>query len=295
MDAGVIVGRGIDLVTFSPEQFSPRVLGETERMKIVLAAFEPGQFIPVHSPNADLVLAVLDGVGEVVAGDERHDVKAGDLAVIPAGQKRGVHARTRMVVLHVVSPPPSAQDHAQVHAGLAIGEFGGIGAPVPAADPVAMMKDEHADLVPHLAHLEAAAVEARTAEPAALTALLGDLVGFLKDHLVAHAVEEERFLYPVVEQLLRAIGGATKTMARDHVAIVEKIQSLEALATSMRDNGVTDDDRSEATRILFGLSALLELHFAKEEEVYLPLLDAGLSESEAATLAGHLAQPHPVG
>lgn len=295
MSTEAFIGRGVELVAFSPDHFSPRVLAETDRMKTVLAAFEPGQFIPVHSPAADLVLAVLDGVGEVVAGEERCDVKAGDLAVIPAGQKRGVLARTRMIVLHVVSPPPSASDHAEVHAGLARGEFTGMKPPEVRPDPVAMMRSEHAELAPHLAHLEAAAAEARVAEPGALTALMGGLVGFLKDHLAAHAEEEERFLYPVVERLLRAIGGATKTMSRDHVSIVGKIADLEALAASMRENGVTDDDRAEAARILYGLSALLEVHFAKEEEIYLPLLEAGLSDAEASGLSAELSHAHPVG
>ena len=34
-------------------------------------------------------------------------------------------------------------------------------------------------------------------------------------------------------------------------------------------------------RVLYGLYALVKVHFAKEEEVYLPLLDARLAEGEA--------------
>ncbi len=34
-------------------------------------------------------------------------------------------------------------------------------------------------------------------------------------------------------------------------------------------------------RVLYGLYALVKVHFAKEEEVYLPLLDARLSPAEA--------------
>jgi len=114
--------------------------------------------------------------------------------------------------------------------------------------------------------------------------------------LFVHGITENRTLWdPVVERLLRAVGGATKTMIRDHVSIVGKIADLEALAASMRENGVTDDDRAEAARILYGLSALLEVHFAKEEEIYLPLLEAGLSDAEASGLAAELSHAHPVG
>ncbi len=37
-------------------------------------------------------------------------------------------------------------------------------------------------------------------------------------------------------------------------------------------------------RILFGLYALVKVHFAKEEEIYLPLLDARLTEKGAAAM-----------
>ena len=36
--------------------------------------------------------------------------------------------------------------------------------------------------------------------------------------------------------------------------------------------------------MLYGLYALIDLHFAKEEEVYLPILDAHLSAEQAAEL-----------
>jgi iron-sulfur cluster repair protein YtfE (RIC family) len=33
--------------------------------------------------------------------------------------------------------------------------------------------------------------------------------------------------------------------------------------------------------VLYGLSAVIRVHFAKEEEIYLPILDAGLTPEEA--------------
>jgi hypothetical protein len=38
-------------------------------MKAVLTCLEPGQFIPVHSAGVDLALLVLEGDGQIVAGD----------------------------------------------------------------------------------------------------------------------------------------------------------------------------------------------------------------------------------
>jgi hypothetical protein len=40
----------------------------------------------------------------------------------------------------------------------------------------------------------------------------------------------------------------------------------------------------ELRRLLYGLYAIVTLHFAKEEEVYLPLLDRALSDDEAAAM-----------
>lgn len=50
-------------------------------------------------------------------------------------------------------------------------------------------------------------------------------------------------------------------------------------------HGALDDDqRLDVQRILYGLYAIIRLHFAKEEELYLPLLDAGLGVAEAAEM-----------
>lgn len=101
-------------VQFKPDRFNPVVLAETDRSKVVLACFEAGQFIPVHSPNVDVMLLVLEGEGTLVAGNDKQKVRPGALAFAAAGEKRGVHADTRMVLLHVVSPRPTQNDHLEV-------------------------------------------------------------------------------------------------------------------------------------------------------------------------------------
>jgi len=67
---------------------------------------------------------------------------------------------------------------------------------------------------------------------------------------------------------------------------------LERLSDSVHDRGINDADRATATRLLYGLSALLENHFAKEEDVYLPLLQQGLNPQEIEELARRL-ESHP--
>jgi hypothetical protein len=45
------------------------------------------------------------------------------MVVVPRKMKRGVKARTDMVILHVVSPPPTQADHGDMAARIARGDF----------------------------------------------------------------------------------------------------------------------------------------------------------------------------
>jgi len=101
-------------VKFRPEQFNPVVIAENERVKVILASFEPGQFIPVHRPGVDLTLIILEGKGRLVVGEQEKEVGSGAIVFVPAGEARGLKAETQMVVLHVVTPPPTEADHVEV-------------------------------------------------------------------------------------------------------------------------------------------------------------------------------------
>lgn len=161
----------------------------------------------------------------------------------------------------------------------------------PVIDPVALIREDHKKLAPHLAHLEGAAAEMASASDDQVLRQLSTLAAFLRDHILDRAESEERDLYPVVERLLRTLGGATDTMSRDHETITAKVEALEHLSESVRPGLAVDPaQRAEATRLLYGLAELLENHFAKEEEVYLPLLERGLSPDEAETLAKRLTE-----
>jgi len=108
---------------FDPKRFHPKVLFESPEMKVVCATFRAGHFIPVHEPDVHVALFVLSGEGEVVAGEERRRVKEGDLVVVPRKVRRGVKAKTNMVLLHVVSPSPTQADHGDMAGRIARGEF----------------------------------------------------------------------------------------------------------------------------------------------------------------------------
>lgn len=118
-----VFARPMEEVAFEPTRFVAKPLFESPEMKVIRAAFRAGQFIPVHAPDVHVVLYILSGEGEIVAGDTRRHVREGDMVVVPRKVARGVKARTDMVVLHVVSPPPTEADHGDMAARIARGDF----------------------------------------------------------------------------------------------------------------------------------------------------------------------------
>jgi hemerythrin-like domain-containing protein len=142
------------------------------------------------------------------------------------------------------------------------------------------LRDEHKELLPRIEALRA------TGDAVGSGDVLGrvdDAFDFLVHHLIPHATAEDRVLYPEVQRLMGA-REATATMSRDHVEVGRLTESLNELRTRLRDGEASDDLNRELRRVLYGLYALVRLHFAKEEEVYVPLLEERLDEREAAAM-----------
>lgn len=103
---------------------------------------------------------------------------------------------------------------------------------------------------------------------------------FLAYHLKPHAEAEDAALYPVVQKVLGS-PDATKTMSRDHVEVGRYIEQLESLKAGLTLEGLTNQQIKDLRRVLYGVYALVRVHFAKEEEVYLPILDQRLTPQSA--------------
>jgi hemerythrin-like domain-containing protein len=143
------------------------------------------------------------------------------------------------------------------------------------------LRDEHAELVPHIAALAAAGDAVGRVDVDELRAMVDASYEFLTDQLIPHAHAEEAALYPVVQ---RAVGASemTATMARDHVEVGSLTAELASLRDRLTVTSALDDDLANGLRrVLYGLHHLVKVHFAKEEEVYLPILEEHLSDSEA--------------
>lgn len=128
----------------------------------------------------------------------------------------------------------------------------------------AAFREEHRHLLAQVGRIRLTAGEVADVPVEEREALVAGALDFLRTSLVPHAEWEEQVLYAAVGEAL-GNPAATATMVRDHVAIARMIEAL------------ADADPADTARLqelLYGLHALITVHFEKEEEVYLPVLEA---------------------
>ncbi|MEM0117263.1 MAG: DUF2249 domain-containing protein [Conexivisphaerales archaeon] len=119
----VIITSFEKLRQYDEKYFRPVPVFSRDDYRVLLVYLKSGQFIPVHTPANDVVLLIVKGRGEVIAGKERAKVFPGSIIVVPGGVRRGLIAETEVEALHLVSPPPSDRDHEEVTKKLAEGKF----------------------------------------------------------------------------------------------------------------------------------------------------------------------------
>ena len=142
------------------------------------------------------------------------------------------------------------------------------------------LRDEHKELYPHVERILQAADLVGEAPVAELRGAVEEVYDFLAHHLVPHAQAEEAALYPVVQQVLGS-PDATRTMTRDHVEVGQYVADLADLKKGLTGATLTAAQSKSLRRVLYGVYGLVKVHFAKEEEVYLPILDRRLSPEAA--------------
>ena len=131
--------------------------------------------------------------------------------------------------------------------------------------------DEHATLRPDLDLLRRTADQIGEAPTAEVLEALDTVQRFLVDELLPHEQAEDTQLYPVFDRIL---GGSdpTGTMSRAHVEIAHHIRRIAHLIDDLDPATPDPEDLIELRRSLYGLHAILVLHFAQEDEGYLSLI-----------------------
>ena len=131
---------------------------------------------------------------------------------------------------------------------------------------------EHRSLRPDLDRLRVAADQIGVVAPDRALAAVHEAHRFLVEDLLPHEEAEDTVLYPVFAKVL---GGRdpTGTMSRAHVEIGHLVRRIGRLLDEVDPVDPDPDELLELRRVLYGLHAILELHFAQEDEGYLSLID----------------------
>ncbi len=134
---------------------------------------------------------------------------------------------------------------------------------------------EHLALRPRLAEIRAVADELEDLPSAETSQRLSELERFLVDELLPHERLEQEEFYPVVARL---VGGLDPIgpMSRAHIEIAHLVSLFGRIVHEIGPDGPDEEERRELRRVLYGLHAVLVLHFAQEDEGYLSIVpDAG--------------------
>jgi iron-sulfur cluster repair protein YtfE (RIC family) len=148
--------------------------------------------------------------------------------------------------------------------------------------PTEPLRQEHRHIRPRLTAIRALADRIEEIPADALSSELRATVAFLDAGLIPHALAEDQFLYPAVAELM-GTEDATATMSRDHLEIARLAEQLRHLSLRFRQQP-TRRLRRDLRRVLYRLEVIVGLHLDKEEEIYLPLLDARLTEAQVAEI-----------
>jgi iron-sulfur cluster repair protein YtfE (RIC family) len=131
------------------------------------------------------------------------------------------------------------------------------------ARPTEPFRQEHAELLGHLEHMRQAARELPRLSKDERALLVGRVLDFLRGTLLPHARAEEEVLYPEWARLV-GFEDAAVPMVHDHEAIAARVDALAAAEPG---------DVDTLQELLYGLFALIGVHFRKEEDLQLPVFD----------------------
>ena len=158
----------------------------------------------------------------------------------------------------------------------ALRALAGPAGPRPPGALPAGMEDGHQRLLPVIDRVRQVADRLGEVPPAMAHRELDELRRLLDEQLLPHEADDDASLYPLVS---RAIGGADPIgpMTREHLEIRRLADMLSRLVEELPAGGPTADDLRDLRRVLYGLHAILRLHFAQEDESYLSLFEPEVS------------------
>ncbi len=99
-----------EAAAFRDDKMAKVTLFESQRFFCDLYCLKPGQAQKAHAhEESDKLYAILRGEGEVMVGNEKRTLKAGEIVLAPAGEPHGIanESEAELVCLVFMAPHPS--------------------------------------------------------------------------------------------------------------------------------------------------------------------------------------------
>jgi heavy metal translocating P-type ATPase len=138
----------------------------------------------------------------------------------------------------------------------------------PAATALAQaLAATHRALKPHVGDLAALAARLESLPPAEARAQLERAREMLEKELLPHELEEQQTAYPILSEMLKD-EDPTGPLIQTHHEIHRLSRLYARLVAQLPAEGPRPEDLRDLRRVLYGLHAILQLHFAQEDELY---------------------------
>lgn len=135
------------------------------------------------------------------------------------------------------------------------------------AEQVVALRDEHNHLLPLLQRLTEVAALFPQASPKEQRTILKALHEQLTQEILTHERQDEQGLYPAMTTMLTG-DDPLAALSRSHQEIYLEVRKLGQLSALLQNTDGSARTIQDIQRSLYGLEAILRLHFAQEEELF---------------------------
>lgn len=132
------------------------------------------------------------------------------------------------------------------------------------------LRVEHDRLIPQLDMVRRVADDLDPGMPAESLQALRQVEEFLVGEILPHEANDETEVYPRMSEILPG-EDPMAMMSRSHREIFHLVESLQRQIAALPPDGPEPADITDLRRTLYGLHAILRLHFDQEEELYASL------------------------
>lgn len=92
----------VDNIAYADGSVVSKILLKKDIGNITLFSFDKGQGLSEHMAPFDAVVQILDGQAEITIGGEKHQVKAGEMLIMPANVPHALSAVERFKMLLIM-------------------------------------------------------------------------------------------------------------------------------------------------------------------------------------------------